>query len=84
MSRQSAVYVLAGVLILVSLLLAVLVSRWWLLLTGFVGLNLFQSGFTGFCPAEIIFGKLGLRDVRCPLDAHGAQTAPSHQSGRPQ
>ena len=65
MSRQSAVHVLAGVLVIVSLVLAVWVSRWWLLLTGFVGLNLFQSGFTGFCPAEMIFGKLGLPDAPC-------------------
>jgi hypothetical protein len=70
MSRQSAVHVLAGVLVIVSLVLAIWVSRWWLLLTGFVGLNLFQSGFSGFCPAEMIFGKLGLRDAPCATKSH--------------
>jgi hypothetical protein len=36
-----------------------LVSPWWLLLTTFVGLNLLQSAFTGFCPPTLILGKLG-------------------------
>jgi len=65
MSRQSAVHALAGCLILLSLGLAHWVSPWWLLLTLFVGANLFQSGFTGFCLAETIFGKLGLEDCSC-------------------
>ena len=65
MSRQAAVHVLAGTVLLVSVILVVAVSRWWLLLTGFVGLNLFQSGLTGFCPAELVFGKLGLKDAGC-------------------
>jgi len=38
---------------------------WWLLLTTFAGLNLFQSAFTGFCPAEMIFRRLGLKDRSC-------------------
>ena len=67
MSRQSAVHVMAGCMILLSLALAYWVSSWWLLPTAFVGLNLFQSGFTGFCPAETIFGKLGLRDRNCEV-----------------
>lgn len=50
--------VLAGTLILGSLALAHWVSPWWLLLTAFVGLNLVQSAFTGFCPAEKIFARL--------------------------
>ena len=62
MSRQSAVNVFAGCMILLSLALAHWVNPWWLLLTAFVGANLLQYGFTGFCPAEIIFGKLGLPD----------------------
>ena len=35
------------------------VSPWWLLFTAFIGLNLIQSSFTGFCPAAIVFRKLG-------------------------
>ncbi|MCB1628360.1 MAG: DUF2892 domain-containing protein, partial [Xanthomonadales bacterium] len=37
------------------------VSPWGLLLTAFVGVNLIQSSFTGFCPAAMVFRKLGLR-----------------------
>jgi len=47
-------------MVLLSLALAWLVSPYWLLLTAFVGANLFQSAFTGFCPAAIVFRKLGL------------------------
>ncbi|HWB54745.1 MAG TPA: DUF2892 domain-containing protein [Tepidisphaeraceae bacterium] len=65
MSRQSAVHVFAGFMIVLSLALAHWVSPWWLLLTLFVGLNLFQYGLTGFCPAEFVFGKCGLRDATC-------------------
>ena len=65
MSRQSAVHVLAGSLVLISLALGHWVSSWWLLLAVFVGANLLQSGFTGFCPAEAIFGKLGFKDGTC-------------------
>lgn len=50
--------VLAGSLVLLSLALAHWVNSWWLLLTTFVGVNLIQSAFTGFCPAEIILRKL--------------------------
>jgi hypothetical protein len=65
MSRQQAVQVLAGSLVLISITLAAIVSPWWLLLALFVGLNLAQSGFTGFCPAEKIFARLGLEDRPC-------------------
>lgn len=65
MRVESAVYMLAGTMVLVSTVLSLTVSPWWLLLTGFVGLNLVQSAFTGFCPAEIIFKKLGLKTRSC-------------------
>jgi hypothetical protein len=63
-----AVLALAGSLILISMLLTALVSTWWMLLTGFVGLNLLQSSVTGFCPAALIFSKLGLT-TGCAFDA---------------
>lgn len=66
MRVESAVYLLAGTMIVASTALAVLVSPWWLLLTCFVGLNLVQSAFTGLCPAEMIFRKIGLPDRPCP------------------
>ena len=60
MNIESCVRILAGTLVLVSVTLAHFVNPWWLLLAVFVGLNLVQSAFTGFCPAEIILRKLGL------------------------
>lgn len=50
----------AGIVVLLSALLAWLVSPVWLLLTAFVGLNLVQSAFTGFCPLAIILKKMGI------------------------
>ena len=49
------------VVILAGLLLAQFVSPWWLLLSAFAGLNMIQSAFTGFCPAAMVFKKLGLK-----------------------
>jgi hypothetical protein len=48
-------------MVLLSLALAWLVSPYWLVLAAFVGANLLQASFTGFCPAAIIFRKLGLK-----------------------
>lgn len=61
MTIDKAVFAFAGFMVLLSLLLASLVSSWWFLLTVFVGLNLMQSSVTGFCPAAIVFRKLGLK-----------------------
>ena len=60
MNLDRAVMAFAGVMILASVLLVHFVSPWWLLLTAFVGLNLLQSSITGFCPAAVVFRKLGL------------------------
>lgn len=65
MTRQSAVHVMAGLMVLTSVVLTYAVSQWWLLLATFVGLNLTQWGFTGFCPAEKILGWLGVKDGCC-------------------
>ena len=62
MTVQKAVHLLAGTLIVASLALAHWVSPYWLILTAFVGLNLFQSGFTNWCPAMSVFRLLGLKD----------------------
>jgi hypothetical protein len=51
----------AGMVVLVSLVLAHFVSINWLWLTAFVGANLFQSSFTGFCPLAIVLKRLGVR-----------------------
>ena len=62
MNIDRAVLLLAGSMLLVSLALTWLVSPYWLLLTAFVGANLFQAAFTGVCPAAIIFRKLGMKE----------------------
>lgn len=49
----------AGTVVLVSLLLSYFYSAYWLWLTAFVGLNLLQSSFTGFCPLAMILKKMG-------------------------
>jgi len=61
MSIDKAVLAFAGFMILLSLALAHFVSPLWLWFTAFIGLNMMQSAFTGFCPAAIIFRKLGLK-----------------------
>ena len=59
MKLESCIRLLAGTLVLVSVALAHFVSPWWLLLAVFVGVNLIQSVFTGFCLAAIILRRLG-------------------------
>lgn len=61
MSIDRAVFVFAGVVVLTSLALGWFVSSWWLLLAAFAGANMIQAAFTGFCPAAMIFKKLGLK-----------------------
>jgi hypothetical protein len=59
MKIESLVRLLAGSMTLLSAALTHFVSPWWLLLTCFVGANLIQSAFTGFCPPSFVLGKLG-------------------------
>ncbi|MGA8262705.1 MAG: DUF2892 domain-containing protein [Arenicellales bacterium] len=61
MNIDTAVFRFAGLLILVSLLLAYYHSAYWLWLTAFVGLNMLQASFTGFCPLARILGGLGMK-----------------------
>ncbi|HRJ69903.1 MAG TPA: DUF2892 domain-containing protein, partial [Beijerinckiaceae bacterium] len=61
MCIDKAVMAFAGVMILLSVVLTQLVSPWFWLFTVFIGLNMLQSAFTGFCPAAMIFKKLGAR-----------------------
>ena len=63
MKRQSIIYLVAGTLILTGLALGYWVNQLWLLLAAFVGFNLFQTAFTGFCPLERILIKLGIGSV---------------------
>ena len=61
MAIDNAVMSFAGVMTLAGLALGWFVSPWWFLLVVFVGLNLFQAGITGFCPAAMIFKRLGMK-----------------------
>lgn len=65
MTVERGVRLMAGVMVLLSLALAHYVSPNWLWLTVFVGLNLFQSAFTNWCPAMAIFRAMGLKDANC-------------------
>ena len=58
MTVENIIRIIAGTVVLVSVALAVLVSHWWLILTVLVGVNLIQSAFTGFCPAEMVVRRL--------------------------
>ncbi len=60
-------------MIVLSVALAHFHSPWWLLLTLFVGVNLFQSSFTGFCPVAIILRMFGVAPgCAFPSDKHTA------------
>lgn len=61
MSVDRAVTAFAGFMVLSSVALGYYVSPYWYWLTVFVGANLLQSSFTGFCPAAMIFKKLGVK-----------------------
>lgn len=62
MSLEHAVEAFAGFMVLLSVVLTYFVHPGWMWLTVFVGVNLFQQSFTGFCPAAIVFKKVfGLR-----------------------
>ena len=60
MNVDRAVLAFAGSVILLSLTLGWWVHPAWFLLTAFAGANMLQSAFTGFCPAAIVFKKLGV------------------------
>lgn len=61
MTIDRIVFAVAGSFILISLLLAHFHSQNWLWFTAFVGANLFQSAFSGFCPLALILKKLGCK-----------------------
>jgi len=65
MTVERYVRIFAGFVVMLSLALGLdvsplFVNKWWLALTAFAGFNLFQSGFTGFCPPAILLKTLGV------------------------
>ena len=60
MTINDYIHIIAGTFIIISLALGTWVNPYWYLLAAFVGINLFQYGFTKFCPMAIILRKLGV------------------------
>ena len=61
MNVERAVRLIAGAFVLISLALGHWVSPYWYLFTAFVGLNLFQSAFTNWCPMMTFLRKCGVK-----------------------
>lgn len=61
MSIDRIVMAFAGSMVLMSLLLSQIHHPYWLYLAAFVGINLFQAAFTGFCPLAVILKKIGMK-----------------------
>lgn len=61
MNVDRMVLAFAGIVVLLGAALAHFVSPWWIWLSVFAGLNMFQAAFTGFCPAATVFKKLGAK-----------------------
>jgi len=63
MTVERTLRLIAGAFVMLSLALGYWVSPYWYLFTAFVGLNLFQSGFTNWCPMMTILRKLGVKSA---------------------
>ncbi|MBO2629179.1 DUF2892 domain-containing protein [Shewanella algae] len=70
MSVERATMAFAGFMVMLSLLLTATVHHNFVWLTLFVGANLFQSAFTGFCPASMLMRKLGMKTEAEQAKAH--------------
>lgn len=65
MTIDRIIFAVAGTLVLLGLTLGLAVSSWFFIVTGFVGVNLLQSAFTGFCPLAVILRKAGMPESSC-------------------
>ena len=79
MSMESWIRLIAGTFIIASLGLGYFYSSYWLLFTLFVGVNLFQSALTGFCPAEMILKTLGVEAAPCGAPKNETNPDPAGQ-----
>ena len=68
MTIERIVIAVAGTLVLLSVILTLTVSHYWLILTAFVGLNLLQSAFSRFCPLAMILRHFGVSSSTCIWD----------------
>lgn len=74
MTVERGLRLMAGAFVLLSLALGYWVSHYWFLFTAFVGLNLFQSGITNWCPAMWILRKVGLKQT-CAVETKAASAS---------
>ena len=63
MTTERYIRMAAGLFVIVSLVLGYWIHPGWFFFTAFVGLNLFQSAFTGFCPLELILQRCGVKSA---------------------
>lgn len=77
MTVERALRLMAGTFVLFSVALGYWVSPYWFLFTAFVGLNLFQSGFSNWCPAMWFFRKMGMRESCAVRETAATTTAHS-------
>jgi len=68
MTVERGLRLIAGVMVLLSVALTFFVSHYWMWLIVFIGLNLFQSAFTNWCPAMAILRAVDLKDSSCSVD----------------
>ena len=74
MNVERYLRLIAGALVVMSVALGYFVNPYWFLFTGFIGLNLFQSAFTDWCPMMTFLRRLGVRDST-PADMGGTRHA---------
>ena len=77
MNVERLLRLIAGSLVLASLLLGYLHSPYWLLFTGFVALNLIQSAFTNWCPMMTFLRRLGAKDEASTVQSAGPEITPT-------
>jgi hypothetical protein len=58
---ERIIYLMAGIMTSLSVVLILLHSIWWLVLTALVGVNLLVFALTGFCPSAVLFNKMGAK-----------------------
>ncbi len=61
MNLDRLVFTVAGIFVIASVLLSVFHSQYWLYFTAFVGLNMLQASFSGFCPLAVLLKKAGIQ-----------------------
>jgi len=67
MTIERGLRLIAGVVVMTSVALGIMVSPYWFALTAFAGLNLFQSGITNWCPMVWVLEKAGLQPCQAPI-----------------